>query len=315
MHSHIFTFKSVEFYEISAEEAGQRIDNFLISKAKNVPKAHLYRLIRKGEVRVNKKRIKADYKLRAADLVRLPPIKEALKVSHEPRKLNVTPEILFENEEFMVINKPSGIAVHGGSGLKSGLIETLRALNPTLTHLELAHRLDRETSGVLVCAKKRQALRLIHQALREKNVTKRYYALLSGRWKSKKRQRVVEVPLKKNQTISGERMVRAHPEGDASKTTFRLVKNYFNCCLVEVLPETGRTHQIRVHAKHIEHAILGDEKYGSKELNKRFKQVGLNRLFLHATSLSFTYSGQTLRFSANLPEELERVIAKLGQGS
>jgi 23S rRNA pseudouridine955/2504/2580 synthase len=312
LQSEKFTFKAVEFYEISAAEAEQRIDNFLISKAKNVPKSHLYRLIRKGEIRVNKKRIKPEYKLMAGDVLRLPPIKDATKLCMPMVQSAFKPQVVFENDAFLVINKPSGLAVHGGSGLSGGAIETLRVQFPNLTQLELAHRLDRETSGVLVCAKTKKALRSIHQCLRDKQVNKRYLALLSGAWKSHKKSRVVEVALRKNQNIAGERLVRVHPEGDAAKTTFRLLANFQDCCLVEASPETGRTHQIRVHAKHIEHAIVGDDKYGDKQLNKKFKSLGLNRLFLHARSLSFYDGTKHHHFEAELPKELTSILDKLG---
>lgn len=311
LQSDKFSFKSVTFYQVSEDEAGQRIDNFLISKAKNIPKSRIYRLLRKGEVRVNKKRIKPEYKLQAGDDLRLPPIKD-VKVKDESQFKPVgTFPILYEDEGFLVINKPSGIAVHGGSGISQGVIESLRAIYPEYPHLELAHRLDKETSGVLLCSKKRKALVAFHQTLQQKTAKKNYMALLTGKWVSHKPIRVVDAPLRKRQLVSGERMVSVHPEGQAAKTTFKLLKNYDNACLVAAFPETGRTHQIRVHAKHLGHAILGDEKYADKLDNKKIKAYQLNRLFLHASTLAFTIENHKFSFEAPLPEDLTKVLDNL----
>ncbi|HDL1149743.1 TPA: 23S rRNA pseudouridine(955/2504/2580) synthase RluC, partial [Mannheimia haemolytica] len=275
----------VQFFTISEDEAGQRLDNFLLAKLKGVPKSLIYRIVRKGEVRVNKGRNKPEYKLQPDDLVRVPPVRVAEK-NEAPisTKLNKVAElesqILYEDESMLVINKPSGIAVHGGSGLSFGVIEALRALRPQARFLELVHRIDRDTSGILLVAKKRSALRSLHEQLREKVVQKDYLALVRGQWQA--HTKVIKAPLLKNELASGERIVRVSEEGKPSETRFSIEERYANATLVKASPITGRTHQIRVHTQYAGHPIALDDKYGDAEFDSKMKEVGLQRLFLHA---------------------------------
>ena len=310
------TAKSPEkpyFIEIAPDRDGQRIDNFLIVQLKGVPKSHIYRILRKGEVRVNKGRIKADYRLKAGDLVRIPPIRQAGKQPGQPsdKMLElVERNILFEDKRLLVINKPSGMAVHGGSGVSFGVIEVLRASRPDSPFLELVHRLDRDTSGCLLIAKKRSALRQLHELFRTDQLQKQYLALVQGPWKEGKRK--VDAPLQKNVMKSGERMVEVQPEGKDSISYFDPIEKYDMACLMRVTLKTGRTHQIRVHAAHIGHPIAGDEKYGDPAFNQRMRALGLNRLFLHAAYISFTLPEQDeISVSAPLSEELQSFLKKL----
>jgi 23S rRNA pseudouridine955/2504/2580 synthase len=300
-----------------SEAQGQRLDNYLLRHMKGVPKSHIYRILRTGEVRVNKGRVTASYRIQAGDLIRLPPIRLALNddlPQSAPKGLLALLEerILFEDARLLVLNKPSGLAVHGGSGLSLGVIEALRQLRPTAKHLELVHRLDRETSGCLLLAKKMQTLRDLHDALRLGRVEKIYQALLLGTWRGD--QLRVDAPLLKNQTQGGERMVRVDPRGKAALTVFRPVRRWADYSLVNALLETGRTHQIRVHAAHLGRPIAGDEKYGDQAANARLKALGLKRLFLHATSLKFRLPGdaQTLHFQAPLDRPLQDLLNALG---
>lgn len=311
------------FVDIDEDRAGQRIDNFLLANLKGVPKSRVYRILRKGEVRVNKGRIKASYRLQEGDTVRIPPIRladEEAPVSPGAHVLaRIDANILAEEKGFLVLNKPSGIAVHGGSGLNYGVIEALRALRPDAPYLELVHRLDRETSGCLLIAKRRSVLRELHRLLREKSLgesqsdgmEKRYLALLMGRWEGGERR--VDKPLLKNTLRSGERVVTVNPEGKEALSLFRPVKRYADATLAEVSLMTGRTHQIRVHAATIGHPIAGDEKYGDESFNREMKAKGLRRLFLHAHSLGFSLEGheQAYQFSAPLDKELEAVLNRL----
>lgn len=305
----------VQYLLINAETAGQRIDNFLISHLKGVPKTHIYRILRKGEVRVNKKRAKPSYKLLDGDQIRLPPLQiEASpmkpKPGHQLMQFLAT-RILYEDNGLMIINKPSGIPVHGGSGVKLGVVDAFRCMYPKLTHLELAHRLDLETSGCLILAKKRSILRELHELLRARLVEKKYWTLTKGHWKDT--ELTVDVPLLKNQLTSGERIVHVHAEGKPSITHFHTLEKFAKTSLMEVSLETGRTHQIRVHAKHRGHPVLGDDKYGDKELNKELREVGLRRLFLHAYLLRFTLpsTGVEIRVTAPVDEDLEGCLDKL----
>lgn len=307
---------SVQFFTISDDESGQRIDNFLLTKLKGVPKSLVYRIVRKGEVRVNKGRIKPEYKLQAGDLVRVPPVRVAEK--NEPQistKLNKVAEleqqILFEDEVMLIINKPSGIAVHGGSGLSFGVIEALRALRPQARFLELVHRIDRDTSGILLVAKKRSALRSLHEQLREKVVQKDYLALVRGQWQS--HAKVIKAPLLKNELASGERIVKVSQDGKPSETRFRIEERYESATLVKASPVTGRTHQIRVHTQYAGHPIACDDKYGERDFDQKMQEIGLNRLFLHAYSIRFQHpkTGEEMVVTAPLDKKLKGVLAKL----
>lgn len=307
---------SVKMLEISDDEAGQRIDNYLLTKLKGVPKSLIYRIVRKGEVRVNKGRVKPEYKLQAGDIVRVPPVRVSEK-THAPisNKLNkvasLENQIIFEDDCLLVLNKPSGIAVHGGSGLSFGVIEGLRALRPEARFLELVHRLDRDTSGILLVAKKRSALRNLHEQLRIKTVQKDYLALVRGQWQS--HVKVIQAPLLKNELASGERIVKVSQDGKPSETRFSIEERYPNATLVKASPVTGRTHQIRVHTLHAGHPIAMDDKYGDKDFDTEMRLLGLNRLFLHAASIRFEHpkTGETLRLNAPLDDNMKAILKKL----
>ena len=296
-------------------QEGQRLDNFLINRLKGVPKSHIYRLLRKGEVRVNKGRKRAEYRLAAGDTVRIPPVRQPER-REEPivdaRSMKrIEGAILYEDQRLLVLDKPAGIAVHGGSGLSFGIIEALRLLRPQEKELELVHRLDRDTSGCLLVSKRRSALRFLHTAMRENRVDKRYVALLAGNWR---RDRVeVDAPLLKNVLRSGERVVTADSRGKPALTRFRVRARYGEAMLVEAQLVTGRTHQIRVHAAHLGTPILGDEKYGDGERNRWIRELGLRRLFLHAESLRFPWpdEGQTLNVKAELEPALKELLERL----
>lgn len=305
---------AVQMLEITEHHAGQRIDNFLLTYLKGVPKSRVYRILRKGEVRVNRSRIKADYRLQAGDQVRIPPIRVAereVPPGPSPRLQQLLEgSILFEDDSMLVINKPAGLAVHGGSGVSLGLIESLRAARPDQPFLELVHRLDRETSGCLMVAKKRSALRHLQDEMREGRVKKVYQALVCGRWpKGMKR---VDVPLRKNELKSGERVVRVDGEGKASVTHFAVLERFDRHTLVEATLETGRTHQIRVHSQFAGCPLAGDDKYGDEECNRQLRQSGLKRMFLHAVKLQLKGpDGQKLSIEAPIPEELGNVLVRL----
>ena len=306
---------SVRMLEIDAEKEGQRIDNFLLRELKDVPKSMVYRILRKGEVRVNKGRIKPEYKLQAGDLVRIPPMVRESKadtaVAGQGLRDLLAKAIIFEDDSLLVLDKPSGLAVHGGSGIRLGLIETLRQVRPQDKGLELVHRLDRDTSGCIMVAKKRSMLRYLHEQLRQDRVSKSYLALVDGRWPN--RRTMVDAPLLKNHLQSGERMVTVNSEGKKSKTAFRVISHYAQATLVEASPVSGRTHQIRVHAQCAGNPLLGDEKYGHEERNKEMRAFGLKRLFLHAWRLQFMLPEQDKPFmvEAPLPAELQQVVDRL----
>jgi 23S rRNA pseudouridine955/2504/2580 synthase len=303
--------------EIASDRDGQRIDNYLVSQLKGVPKSHIYRILRKGEVRVNKGRVKADYRLKTGDLVRIPPIRQSEKPKARPGDSVlqlIERSILFEDKKLLVINKPPGVAVHGGSGISYGVIEALRALRPDFPYFELVHRLDRDTSGCLIIAKKRSALRQLHELFRSDQMEKHYLALVRGPWKGGKR--TVDAPLLKNTLKSGERMVAVHSEGKSALSVFEPVEHYKtehdSPCLVRVILKTGRTHQIRVHAAHIDHPIAGDQKYGDTSFNQRMRAYGLNRLFLHASYVGFELpEGGEIAVTAPLSDELQYVLHNL----
>lgn len=300
------TAPQVQWVEITEDNSEQRLDNFLITRLKGVPKSRIYRIVRKGEVRVNKGRVDIKYRLVIGDIVRIPP----LRVAETPDALPINRSlvdilqrnILFEDEALLVVNKPCGFAVHGGSGIDAGIIEGFRQINPNLHFLELVHRLDRDTSGCLLIAKKRSALRALHAQFRDDTVSKTYLALLSGQWARKKL--IVDQPLLKNVSKGGERMVVISQVGKASETLFRRLKLYKDATLVEASPKTGRTHQIRVHAAYLSHPIIGDDRYGIDDVNKAFKNRGFKRMFLHAETLQFQHpvSGETVKISAPLPQ-------------
>lgn len=307
----------VAFVEITEDHLDQRLDNFLLARLKGVPKSAIYRMIRKGEVRINKGRTKPEYKLQIGDMVRVPPARTKSTSSADQfvgdgLKSQLEAAILYEDDGLIVINKPSGLAVHGGSGLSLGAIEALRSIRPQQKYLELVHRLDRDTSGCLMIAKKRSVLKQLHEDLRENRMEKTYVALLWGRWKG--RQHRVEAPLKKFHLASGERVVRVSTEGKPSLTLFKQVQLFPNATLVEAKPVTGRTHQIRVHAQHAGHPIAGDDKYLLREQNEEFVENGLKRLFLHAAKLEInTRQGGKQVFEAPLPKELQAVLNKLSK--
>jgi 23S rRNA pseudouridine955/2504/2580 synthase len=298
------------------EDAGQRLDNFLFRTLKGVPKSHVYRLLRTGQVRVNKKRAKPDYRLEAGDGIRLPPVRQEEKAApglppHWQQDA-LKSALLFEDDRVLVVNKPAGMAVHGGSGVSFGVIETLRVLRPDTPGLELAHRLDRETSGCLIVAKRRSAVRALHQAFRDGSVEKHYLALVAHPWKGGEQD--VDLPLEKNLLEGGERMVKVSREGKAAQSLFKPLQKFTQSALIDVRIYTGRTHQIRVHAAHIGHPVAGDDKYGDREANKALKTAGLKRMFLHAHRLSFPHpeTGERLAFTAPLDDELQSVVRNLG---
>ncbi len=305
---------AVRMVEVDEGSAGQRIDNFLLKTLKGVPKTRIYRILRKGEVRVNKKRIKPDYRLNLGDLVRIPPVtmsdKPAPARPADRVLKQLTDSILYEDEGLLVLNKPSGLAVHGGSGLAYGVIEGLWALRPEARFLELAHRLDRDTSGCLVIAKKRSVLRAFHELLREGGMDKIYLALVMGRWKGGGKR--VDAPLRKNELKSGERVVRVSKDGKPSSTIFTPVTLYNGCSLMRVKLLTGRTHQVRVHAQYSGHPIAGDDKYGDDGFNREMAGQGLKRLFLHAAELHFTLPEHgTVHVEAPLDESLQNLLTNL----
>ncbi len=299
----------VYYQEITEEETGQRLDNYLIRILKGVPKSHIYRMIRGGEVRVNKKRAKPLTRLTAGDSVRIPPVRTSeVREVHVGARLeeHLQSCIIHEDNQLMVLNKPAGIAVHGGSGLSLGLIEALRKIRPELAYLELVHRLDKETSGCLLLAKKRSMLRAIHALLESRQVEKIYWALLSSSWDNKEKL-IVSAPLEKNILQSGERLVRVSESGKASETAFRLIENYEQACWVEAKPKTGRTHQIRVHAAHINHPVLGDGRYDKQNIISTLKGIH-SRLYLHARAIRFTLDGKLYAFEADVDEKFKHAL-------
>ena len=305
----------VKLIEVAPELAGQRIDNFLITALKGVPKTLVYRILRKGEVRVNKGRVKPEYKLQAGDVVRVPPVR--LPERDEPAPVaqgllqRLEAAIVYEDKALIVMNKPAGIAVHGGSGLSFGVIEALRQLRPDAKELELVHRLDRDTSGLLMIAKKRSMLRHLHAALRGDGVDTRYMALVRGHWPTAKKQ--VNAPLQKSNLRSGERMVEVNDEGKEALTLFRVLRRFGEfATLVEARPITGRTHQIRVHTLHAGHMIAGDNKYGDEDFSREIRELGGKRLFLHAYQLTVPLpDGGELKLEAPVDEMWAKAVERL----
>lgn len=308
---------SVSHAVVGEEAAGQRLDNWLVRRCKGVPKSHLYRILRSGEVRVNSKRVDATYRLQIGDTVRIPPIRVAERTVDEladAAKSRVDLPILFEDEALLAIDKPEGIAVHGGSGVSFGVIEALRQQRPQAKFLELAHRLDRETSGILLVGKKRLALTALHDMFREHGAgaDKRYLVMVKGRWMNLSQH--VKVPLYKYLTDSGERRVRVSgEEGKPAHTVFRLLARWADVSLLEAQLKTGRTHQIRVHLAHLGFPILGDEKYGDFGLNRELRRGELKRMALHAWRMDFRHplSGTPLALRAPMPEALRQYVAAL----
>jgi len=296
---------------IDGERAGQRIDNFLRGELPGVPKGRLYRLLRRGEVRVNGGRIKAEYKLMEGDEVRIPPARIRAEGAPPSEKMatDMLDRVIYEDKRLLVLNKPSGIAVHGGSGISHGVIELLRHARPDLKELALAHRIDRETSGCLVMAKRRSALRQLHERFREGTVEKNYLALVVGNWQLG--EQLIDAPLHVQNRKNGERyVVVSGKHGKPAQTRVSLSRNYGKYSLLLCAPLTGRTHQIRVHLDHTEHPILGDERYGDDDANRKAKKFGLKRLFLHAQSIAFPDDrGNDLHFTAPLAEDLERFLS------
>lgn len=307
---------AVRLVTVSDDQAGQRIDNFLSSRLKGVPRSRLYRLLRKGEVRVNKGRIGPAYRIRAGDIVRIPPVRMAEKTAPMPAASTLeflSGRIVHEDKRLLVLDKPAGMAVHGGSGLSFGVIEALRAARPDAPFLELVHRLDRDTSGCLMIAKRRSYLRSLHDMLRQGSVEKQYLALVRGQWQLGKT--LLEDRLGTHQRRDGERHVELDEDGKLAASRFRPVQIWPRATLMEVALLTGRTHQIRVQATAAGHPLAGDDKYGDPVFNRQMARIGLKRMFLHAHSLSFDdpVSGELRSFSAPLPRELGGVVDKLGK--
>ncbi|WP_054114104.1 RluA family pseudouridine synthase [Marinagarivorans algicola] len=304
----------VRLIEVPEDYAGQRLDNFLLARLKGVPKSMIYRVIRKGEVRVNKGRAKPDRKLESGDIVRVPPIRvtETVTVTPSQGLINTLDKaVIHDDKGLLIINKPSGLAVHGGSGINIGLIEALRQAYKA-PFLELVHRLDRDTSGCVMVARKRSVLKHLQEALRHKGVIqKRYLAVVNGHWP--KHMTVVDVPLKRCEYPNGERVVRVHDEGKASVTHFKVIQYFEGCTLIAAKPLTGRTHQIRVHALHAGHPLVGDDKYTPPELNKAMRGQGFKRLCLHAHNLDLTLADKTpVSVMADLPIEIAAPLKKMG---
>lgn len=305
---------SATWQDVDEASEGQRIDNFLQKILKGVPKSHIYRILRSGEVRINSRRVDATYRLQSGDKLRLPPLRTAVpaaKAAVGTGKAVVTGKVLLEDDHLLILDKPGGVAVHGGSGISRGVIEQLRLARPELRFLELVHRLDRDTSGVLMLAKKRTALTGLHAQLREGRVRKHYLVLVIGNWTDAKRK--VALGLHKYVSSSGERRVVVDEEGKAAETVFRLVKKLPGFSLLDAELKTGRTHQIRVHLSHIGFPIAGDDKYGDFGANKLLAGQGLKRMFLHAASLEFSHprSGELVRVDAALPHQLQAFVDAL----
>ena len=298
--------------QVDADQAGQRIDNFLRRELPGVPKSRIYRLLRRGEVRVNGGRVRAEYKLTAGDEVRVPPARVRAEGAppSDKQAASVAERVLFEDKRLLVVDKPSGIAVHGGSGISHGVIEMLRHARPDLKDLSLAHRLDRETSGCLVLAKRRSALRELHELFREGKVEKNYLGLAVGDWQLG--EQLIDEPLFVQNRQGGERHVIVSREGKPAQTRVALSRKHGKYSLLQCSPVTGRTHQIRVHLEHYDHPLLGDERYGEGDANKAAKKLGLKRLFLHAQSIAFPdHSGNEAHFTSPLADDLEQFLQKL----
>jgi len=312
---------AVNWLVVGEEAEGQRIDNFLLKVLKGVPKSHVYRILRSGEVRVNRRRVAPDARLTSGDRLRVPPIRAAAPAAHAgmaPAGAGAIPPILFEDDALIAVDKPAGLAVHGGSGISYGLIERLRQSRPEARFLELVHRLDGGTSGILLIAKKRTALVGLHAQLREGEMDKRYLVLVRGKWRDAVR--AVELPLTKFVTGDGERRVRVEREGRNARTVFRLLRKWLDAdpptALLEAELDTGRTHQIRVHLTHIGFPLAGDDKYGDFTWNRTLVKQGLRRMFLHAYRMRFAHplTDEEITVDSPLPPELARFVARLDAG-
>lgn len=309
----------VQLFTVEADEEGQRLDNYLVSRLKGVPKSALYRVIRKGEVRVNKGRAKPDRRLSAGDVIRVPPLRLS-----EPRTAAAPGQslvqylegaVLYDEGGLLIVDKPAGLAVHGGSGINLGLIEAMRQMAGNHGFLELIHRLDRETSGCVMIARKRSVLKYFQEALRQREgVKKSYLALVQGRWP--RNTPLVDVPLKRFLQNNGERIVRVNEEGKTSQTRFDVLETFSRSTLMRAFPITGRTHQIRVHALYKGCPLVGDEKYGDTPLNETFRSMGSRRLFLHAEKLELAMpGGDFLSVEARLPDDLNNLLLELRHSS
>jgi 23S rRNA pseudouridine955/2504/2580 synthase len=311
-------FHQVSYVEAQEGDDGQRLDNFLMRTLGAVPRSLVYRILRTGEVRVNGRRAKPAYRVAAGDRIRLPPIQGAkqkgdadnAKAPSKSLREFVAAAVIFEDRDLIVVNKPAGVAVHGGSGVSFGVIEALRAVHPELKELELVHRLDRETSGCLLVARRRAVLRDLHAQLRAREMEKRYLALVAGRWPFGSK--TIDLPLKTNLKQGGERVVRVHDEGQEAVTTFTPLEQFGKVAtLLDIALGTGRTHQIRVHAAHAGYPVAGDEKYGDRAKDAKLKEYGLSRMFLHAASLTFRKGEDPFTVTAALPPELQSVLERL----
>ena len=312
---------NVKYHIIDESSEGQKIDNFLLKILKNVPKSHVYKLLRSGQVRVNKKRIRTDFRLSINDSVRIPPVSYRERDTFIPifanksQLMDIEKAVLFEDDAFIVLNKPQGIAVHGGSGVNFGVIELLRQSRPNAKFLELVHRIDKDTSGALLIAKKRLALVGIHKQMRDKSMHKKYEVIVHGAWN--KKQLIVDLNLLKRSDADGQKKVSVVDDSNLSvnakksRSVFFLKKNFKGFTFLEVKLITGRTHQIRVHLSHLGFPIVGDQKYGDFELNKKLRKVGLTRMFLHASEVAFTHpiTMEEVHFSAPTPNEFNRIDA------
>ena len=304
---------AVSWIDVGEDEAGQRIDNFLVARLKGVPKSHVYRILRSGEVRINSKRVEASQKVAPGDRIRVPPVRVAEKGEAQPAPHYRLP-VLLEDEWLLAIDKPAGIAVHGGSGVAHGVIESLRSMRPEARFLELVHRLDRDTSGILLVAKKRSALTALHGQLRGRDMDKRYLVGVAGRFRNE-RQRV-RAALAKRTAADGGKRVHVSDDGQEAETVFHLVARREAASLLQAELLTGRTHQIRVHLAHLGHPVLGDDKYGDFELNKALRKKGLKRMFLHAAKLAFDHpaSGVRIQLESPLPSDLEKFWERAADG-
>lgn len=311
----------VTWIRIGEDSDGQRVDNFFLRVAKGVPKSHIYRLLRSGEVRVNKKRVKAETRLALDDIVRVPPIRVPQKRDLVPRAAPISDDtlpILFEDEHLLIVDKPAGLACHGGSGIAFGLIERLRASRPNQPFLELAHRLDRDTSGAIIVCKSRKALVRLQKSMRESGIEKHYRTLVKGDWVNDRQH--VKLPLFKYVTKEGERRVRVDPEkGVPSHSIFTLIRRYGDVSFLDVELLTGRTHQIRVHAAESGHPLVGDDKYGdfdfNREVSKGLLGIPFRRMFLHSYSLAFEHpvTHEKMKIESPLPEACEELIRVLNE--
>jgi 23S rRNA pseudouridine955/2504/2580 synthase len=303
------------YRHVEPDAAGQRLDNYLLACLKGVPRSHVYRLIRSGQVRVNSGRVGARYRLQAGDRIRIPPVatRPSLPPEHAPgRAAWLADRIIHEDARLLVIDKPAGLAVHGGSGVRLGCIEALRSLRPDLHKAELAHRLDRATSGCLLVAKRRSALRSLHALLREGGIEKRYLTLVQGAWR--RAAGPVDLALTADRR-PGEMRVKVDPAGKPARSVFRLIEAYGSAAsYLEVILPTGRTHQIRVHAAHLGHPVAGDERYGDARFNAEMSRLGLHRMFLHAHAVSFTWpDGEEFSVSSPLPADLSSFLSMIAE--